>query len=67
MMIVIIEDVKISEDIYYQATKIFVSQEVKLFNDKLIGVSVSYMVILIIFVLLLSHTNLISPIKKLTD
>ena len=67
MMIVIIEDVKISEDIYYQATKMFVSQEVKLFNDKLIGVSVSYMVILIIFVLLLSHTNLISPIKKLTD
>ena len=66
-MIVIIEDVKISEDIYYQATKMFVSQEVKLFNDKLIGVSVSYMVILIIFVLLLSHTNLISPIKKLTD
>ena len=67
MMIVIIEDVQISEDIYYNATKMFVSQEVKLFNDKLMGVSACYMVFLIIFVLVFIRMILIKPIETLTD
>ena len=66
MLIVIIEDVEISEDVYFEATKLFVSQEVRLFNDRLIGVSLIYMVLLIIFALGLSHKVLISPIKTLT-
>lgn len=67
LIIFIIEDVKISEHIYFEATKIFVFERVSLFNTQIMGFAFVWMIVLILFVLILNHICLISPITKLTD
>ena len=67
MLIVIIEDVEISETIYYEATKLFVSQEVTNQTLKLLGVTTVLMLSLIISVVALSHLSIVKPIMNLTE
>jgi hypothetical protein len=67
MLIIIIEDVSISENIYSDATSAHIHTYVELAKLYLIGLSVALIILNFMFVLMLIYITVVKPVSELTD